>query len=71
MEHIIIQPLENGYFRLTAEPSYELFSGVSGNAFSEAVVKEVRPGEFIAIPKEAPVVEAPKKTTRKKSTSNK
>lgn len=66
MEHIIVTPVEGGYTRLVAEPNYELYAVTIGRVVSEAVVREVRPGEFVARPVETPVVESSKKTTRKK-----
>lgn len=47
MEHIIITPLPDNYFRLTPESGYRLYNTSIRKYYSEAVVKETT--NFIAV----------------------
>ena len=50
MEHIIIIPKENGYVLLQPEITYILFNKVTKTYHSEAIVKEQKKSQFIAVP---------------------
>lgn len=47
MEHIDIQPMTEGYFRLTPESGYKLMNTTTGMLHSEAVTRD--PEKFVAV----------------------
>ena len=49
MEHIIVTPKADGYVLLTPEESYILFNKVTKAHYSEAVVKENKMSQFVAV----------------------
>ena len=50
MEHIIIIPKSDGYVLLQPEITYILLNKINGHYYSEAVVKEKKMHQFVAVP---------------------
>lgn len=49
MEHVTVKILGNGFYKLTPEVGYMLKNKINGNLYSEAVTKEPRMFEAVAV----------------------
>lgn len=49
MEHITIKDLGNGFYRLTPDEGYMLKNKINSNLYSEAVTKEPKQFEAVAV----------------------
>lgn len=49
MEHIKIEELQDGFYKLTADEGYKLYNQVTQRTYSEAITKT--PHDFVAIKK--------------------